>query len=114
MGNLYQGPLGSTLQHVMAGLDPAISTPHRTCKRCKSTQQESHCDGRSNTVMSGLQHMVRIFIITATLSTWSLCRANAGDTRAEIVATDLRFPEGTIFVGNDLYFVGYVLWGVRR
>jgi gluconolactonase len=64
--------------------------------------------------MSGLQHMVRIFIITATLSTWSLCRANAGDTRAEIVATDLRFPEGTIFVGNDLYFVDYVRSSVLR
>jgi gluconolactonase len=58
--------------------------------------------------------MIRIFLIAAALSTWSQGGANAGDVRAEIVATDLRFPEGTIFVGNDLYFVDYVRSSVLR
>jgi len=58
--------------------------------------------------------VIRLFFVAATLSTWSLCGANAGDVRAEIVATDLRFPEGTIFVGNDLYFVDYVRSSVLR
>ncbi len=30
----------------MAGLDLAISTPHRTCKRCNPSQLESYWDGR--------------------------------------------------------------------
>lgn len=33
---------------------------------------------------------------------------------AEIVATGLRFPEGTIFVGNDLYLVDYAASSVFR
>jgi gluconolactonase len=58
--------------------------------------------------------VIRLFLVAAILSTWSLGGANAGNVRAEIVATDLRFPEGTIFVGNDLYFVDYARSSVLR
>lgn len=58
--------------------------------------------------------VIRIFLVAATLSTWNPCGANAGDVRAEIVATDLHFPEGTIFIGNDLYFVDYARSSVLR
>ena len=58
--------------------------------------------------------VIRIFIIAAALSTWSQGGANADDVRAAIVATDLRFPEGTIFIGNDLYFVDYARSSVLR
>ena len=58
--------------------------------------------------------VIRIFIIAGALSTWSLCGASASDVHAEIVATDLRFPEGTIFVGNGLYFVDYARSSVLR
>ncbi len=57
---------------------------------------------------------IRFFLIAAALSAWGLGGANAGDARAEIVATDLRFPEGTIFIGNDLYFVDYARSSVLR
>jgi gluconolactonase len=58
--------------------------------------------------------VIRFCLVAATLSTWGLGGAYAGDVRAEIVATDLRFPEGTIFVGNDLYFVDYARSSVLR
>jgi gluconolactonase len=57
---------------------------------------------------------IRIFLLAAALSTWGQGGATAGDVRAEIVATDLRFPEGTIFVGNELYFVDYARSSVLR
>ena len=42
---LYQGPLGSTLHPVMAGLDPAIAT-HMNLRRCNPSQQPSRSSGR--------------------------------------------------------------------
>jgi gluconolactonase len=58
--------------------------------------------------------VIKIFLIAAALSTWGLGGANAGELREEIVATDLLFPEGTIFVGNNLYFVDYARSSVLR
>lgn len=57
---------------------------------------------------------IRIFLVAVALSTCGLGGATAGDVRAEIVTTDLRFPEGTIFVRNDLYFVDYARSSVLR
>ncbi len=58
--------------------------------------------------------VIRIFLIAVALSTWSQGGATASDVRAEIAATGLRFPEGTIFIGNDLYFVDYARSSVLR
>ena len=57
---------------------------------------------------------IRIFLLSAAMSTWNQAGAKAADVRAEVVATDLGFPEGTIFVGNDLYFVDYARSSVLR
>jgi gluconolactonase len=58
---------------------------------------------------------IKIFVIAAALLTWGgLGGAHAGGVREEIVATDLLFPEGTIFVGNNLYFVDYARSSVLR
>ena len=49
--------------------------------------------------------MLKIILVVAAL--WTLvARGACADTPgAEIAATNLLFPEGTIFVGKDLYFV---------
>ena len=52
-----------------------------------------------------------IKIILLALTVWVGCQSGA---RSETVATGLQFPEGTIFVGNTLYFVDYSRSSVLR
>jgi gluconolactonase len=56
--------------------------------------------------------MLKIILIAAGLLIWTGARAD-GPT-AQIVVADLRFPEGTIFVGDSLYFVDYTRSSVLR
>jgi gluconolactonase len=52
--------------------------------------------------------MLKIILVVAALWTLVLRGACADTPGVEIAATNLLFPEGTIFVGKDLYFVDYV------
>jgi gluconolactonase len=65
---------------------------------------------------SGGSELLVIKIILAAVALWMWCQsgARADDPRAETVATDLEFPEGTIFVGDSLYFVDYARSSVLR
>ncbi len=55
-----------------------------------------------------------IAMILAVLSIGSPRDADAESSRTVIAAADLVFPEGTIFVGRDLYFVDYARSDVLR
>jgi gluconolactonase len=58
---------------------------------------------------------LRKVCLTALVSTVALGAALApAADGVEVVATDLQFPEGTIFVGSTLYFVDYVSSDVLR
>jgi gluconolactonase len=58
--------------------------------------------------------MILTMLIGAAISIGILHGARAESPRAEIAATGLLFPEGTIFVGSDLYFVDYARSDVLR
>lgn len=58
--------------------------------------------------------MIKIIFIAAVLSMGGQSGARAAAPPVETVATDLRFPEGTIFVGDRLYFVDYSRSSVLR
>jgi gluconolactonase len=58
--------------------------------------------------------VIKIIIIAAALWVWGQSSARADDARPVTVATDLQFPEGTIFVGDRLYFVDYAQSSVLR
>jgi gluconolactonase len=58
--------------------------------------------------------MIGIMLVGAALLIGMLHGARAESPRPEIAATGLLFPEGTIFVGNDLYFVDYARSDVLR
>jgi gluconolactonase len=58
--------------------------------------------------------VIAMILAGAVLSIGSSREADAESLRATIAATDLSFPEGTIFVGHDLYFVNYARSDVLR
>jgi gluconolactonase len=58
--------------------------------------------------------VLKITLVAAALWTLVLRGVCADTPGAEIAAADLLFPEGTIFVGKDLYFVDYVRSSVLR
>jgi gluconolactonase len=58
--------------------------------------------------------VLKIILVAAALWLWGQCGGRADDPPAETVATDLEFPEGTIFVGDQFYFVDYSRSSVLR
>jgi gluconolactonase len=58
--------------------------------------------------------MIKSLIIMAALVSSAPLTARAVEATQAIVATDLQFPEGTIFVGDTLYFVDYTRSSVLR
>jgi gluconolactonase len=58
--------------------------------------------------------VIAMILAGAVLSIGSPSGAFADSAQAVVVATDLLFPEGTIFVGHDLYFVDYARSDVLR
>jgi gluconolactonase len=58
--------------------------------------------------------VTKIILVAAALWMAAQSGAHAGDSSAETVATNLQFPEGTIFIGDSLYFVDYALSDVLR
>ena len=58
--------------------------------------------------------MIKIIFIAAALWMWGQSGVRAALPRVETVATNLQFPEGTIFVGDTLYFVDYARSSVLR
>ena len=59
-----------------------------------------------------LRHVV---VLLASLMLLAVtARAASPTTSVEVVATGLQFPEGTIFVGDTLYFVDYATSDVLR
>jgi gluconolactonase len=58
--------------------------------------------------------VLKIIFLVAALWTLAVRGACANTPGAEIAATNLLFPEGTIFVGKDLYFVDYARSSVLR
>jgi gluconolactonase len=57
---------------------------------------------------------IKVILVTIILSTWILGAAHSRDFRQVIAASGLLFPEGTIFVGSNLYFVDYARSDVLR
>jgi gluconolactonase len=57
---------------------------------------------------------MRIRLIFATLLLWLQVAAFAEPMQAEIVLTGLQFAEGTVFIGQSLYFVDYSASTVYR
>ena len=51
--------------------------------------------------------VIKIILIATALWMWGQIGARAAPAAVETVATNLQFPEGTIFVGDSLYFVDY-------
>jgi len=58
--------------------------------------------------------VIAMILAGAVLSIGSPREADAENPRTVIAAADLLFPEGTIFVGRDLYFVDYARSDVLR
>jgi gluconolactonase len=58
--------------------------------------------------------MIKLLVIAAALWMWGQGGAQAVSPRMETVASNLQFPEGTIFVGETLYFVDYARSSVLR
>jgi gluconolactonase len=58
--------------------------------------------------------VIKITFIAAALWMWGQVGARADDASAQTVVTGLQFPEGTIFVGDSLYFVDYAQSSVLR
>jgi len=58
--------------------------------------------------------VIKVVFIAAVLLMWGHGGVRAGPPRVETVATGLQFPEGTIFVGDTLYFVDYARSSVLR
>jgi gluconolactonase len=58
--------------------------------------------------------VIKIIFIAAALWMSSQGGTSAASPRVETVLTNLQFPEGTIFVGDSLYFVDYVRSSVLR
>jgi gluconolactonase len=58
--------------------------------------------------------MIKIIFIAAALWIGAQIGAQAASAGAETVAADLQFPGGTIFIGDDLYFVDYTRSSVLR
>jgi gluconolactonase len=58
--------------------------------------------------------VIKIIFAAAALWMWAQNGARAGDAPARTVVAGLRFPEGTIFVGDSLYFVDYTRSSVLR
>jgi len=62
----------------------------------------------------GYLQMIKILLVAAALWTSGQTGARAEETAPESVANGLQFPEGTIFVGDSLYFVDYAQSSVLR
>ncbi|MBV9828840.1 MAG: SMP-30/gluconolactonase/LRE family protein [Alphaproteobacteria bacterium] len=58
--------------------------------------------------------MIKIILLVATLWIGAQISARAAPPGTETVAADLQFPEGTIFIGDNLYFVDYARSVVLR
>jgi gluconolactonase len=58
--------------------------------------------------------VIKILFMAAALWVWGQSGTRADDATAQDIVTDLQFPEGTIFVGDSLYFVDYARSSVLR
>jgi gluconolactonase len=58
--------------------------------------------------------LIKIILVAAAVWIEGQSGARAGDSSVETVATNLQFPEGTIFIGDSLYFVDYARSNVLR